>query len=568
MNNEEFEKLEFNKQCEVIFKSSHSAKGDLIIRSENPAKLVNSFSPEEFYLTIREMDSVDRAEIIQYANFPQLEFITDVECWKNNYISGIDLIKWMRELSDAGTEKLAEWLLNVDFTFLTAAFQKILKVVKPFHEERPDDILGDNPYFTLDGLYYIMINEDDMDIVREAITILFDMSRSYYVNLLEGILAYNEDVIEEESLENRFVRLEERGFPRKEDAMKIYEILSSGEFDRNAKRTDKDESVPFILAAYPVVSDREIFFFDNVLLVLSEQYGDIVKDVYQELIWLSNKVIMSKGVEYFEEREVEATFFHIKSILSLALEEISGKNLIKAAEVAANNWIEFIFRYGVTLLIDIRKKFEKLYKRYWSFSLEKLYDFFETPYGSMLRGIYRNLPLFYDENYTVNYYKLREFRSVDELFRYEELYSEAEALFELLSSDNYSGWEELLTDDSLTLNSDDRTFVSLVMTSFVNFALNGNILLKPVGLDDFKVFTERFFIYAGDEDIDVRRELKKEVKVNFIKEVYVLLDNKREIVDNLKNILDFAFRIFEDEISLLPKNGKYNINYLHKLIIK
>ena len=122
--NEEFEELGFEEQCKKVFETPISQKGDLIVRSQDPVRLVNSFSAEELYLTIREMDGSNIPEVIQYANTDQLQFIADFECWQSDQISEEGFLRWLQYLIEAGDAKVLQWLVTPDFEALIAGLKK------------------------------------------------------------------------------------------------------------------------------------------------------------------------------------------------------------------------------------------------------------------------------------------------------------------------------------------------------------------------------------------------------------------------------------------------------------
>ena len=96
VKNEEFEELAFEEQCKVVYNTSPAHRGDLIIRSQDPERLTNSLSAEDFYLMVREMDRANVPEVVQNAHFRQLEFMADFECWDNDIISEKGFIEWLK----------------------------------------------------------------------------------------------------------------------------------------------------------------------------------------------------------------------------------------------------------------------------------------------------------------------------------------------------------------------------------------------------------------------------------------------------------------------------------------
>ncbi|HTL47513.1 MAG TPA: DUF6178 family protein, partial [Verrucomicrobiae bacterium] len=228
---EDFESLGPEEQLKVFSKSSIKERGDLILHAHEPLKLTQALSNEELYLITREMDPEERSEVIRYANLRQLFFISDIDCWQRDQISPKGFIQWLEILRQADEAKLFSWLLEMDFEALVAGFQKFVRVLKPEWEYAVDEVLGDQPYFTLDRLYYILVEEENFETVRRAFEVLYENHKGRYAAILEGILGEMEYEVEETAYRKREVRLSDQGFPDYETAVVIYNPLDRDAFN-------------------------------------------------------------------------------------------------------------------------------------------------------------------------------------------------------------------------------------------------------------------------------------------------------------------------------------------------
>ena len=233
MDQEDFERLNPEEQERVFHQASFEERGELILRSHNPARLTQSLSQEELYLVTREMDLEERSEIIRYANLAQLFFISDIDCWKKDRLDPKNFVRWLETLQRGDEARLFAWLVEMDYETVVSGFRSLVEVVKPEYEYPSDEVLGDRPYFTLDERYFILANEENLETVRRAIEILFENHHGRYTAILEGILGELDYELEEEAFQNRTRRLAERGFPDTETAHHIYRPISKQEFENH-----------------------------------------------------------------------------------------------------------------------------------------------------------------------------------------------------------------------------------------------------------------------------------------------------------------------------------------------
>ena len=569
VKNEEFEELAFEEQCKVVYNTSPAHRGDLIIRSQDPERLTNSLSAEDFYLMVREMDRANVPEVVQNAHFRQLEFMADFECWDNDIISEKGFIEWLKCLEDAGSDRLALWLLNADVPMVIAGFKKYMTVLKPFHEERVDEIIGDKPYFTIDGLYYIMIDEDNMQTVQRAIELLFEKAKHYYYNLLEGIMSEMDALVEEEAFTHRNVRLETKGFPRKEDAYRIYTTIDREEWNRYAKRHVEATREERPLPLYPTLWQEEKLFLDDVLATLAQVPREVQTAIYQELVWLCNKIITVRGMHHFGEALVKESFAHARHILNIALEDLSECTIEKAHGILTEHLIEYIFRWGYTPLIAARDNGERIIKSYWDYSLARLFEFLDDPFGPYMQGIMSTRPQLYDPRVSGELYQLRDFKNKHEVRMIHHTISVIENVFKLLSSKSFNGWHRFMHNQSPAAHIDasDVKLSTIIFTLFSRFVLNNSFSLKPLDSSELKKFLT--YAFMGHTEAAHIKNIRPDLKAGFIKQLSAHVDCfSPGDFNSLKDIFELSFTKGEEELGLLQRNKKPHTYFIHCLLLK
>jgi hypothetical protein len=420
MDISEYENLNPEQQEHIFHKSSFRDKGELLMRSHNPAALARSLSCEELYLVTRGMDIEERGEVVKHASLPQIFFISDIDCWKKDRLDGSNFLHWLEVLLSAGDDKLLVWLMEMDYEAIVTGFQQVMKVVKPDHEWTLDEVLGDLPYFTIDQMYYIGVDAENLETIKRALEVLFVNHKGRYIALLEGVLGELTDEVEEDAYQKREMRLAERGFPDFETAQKIYRPISREELEKFPKKTPQTEhrSEDGKLPNYIVAWSAERFFLDDVLHSFQDDLTGLQDRLQEELAWISNKVIACEGIDLSSEEKVRHGIERARGFINIGLESLAGgTDLQKARQVLSERWMEVIFRWGMTQVLQIKEEAQKMIREKWNNDQIALYNSLEAPYDLIFVGLFRQtLPICYDAG-AKGTEPYRDFRTLEDVRR-------------------------------------------------------------------------------------------------------------------------------------------------------
>lgn len=419
MDLHEYENLKSDEQEQIFHKSPFRDKGELLMHSHNPGALTRSLSREELYLVTRGMDTEERAEVIKYASLPQLFFISDIDCWKQDRINGRSFLQWLEVLLTAGDQQAFNWLMEMDYEAVVAGFQQVIQIVKPDHEWAADEVLGDTPYFTIDQMYYIAVEEENLETIKRALHILFENHRGRYTAILEGILGELADEVEEDAYHRRELRLGERGFPDFETAHKIYRPMTREEFDQFPKKS-AERNIAIEDSVYPnyaVLWSEQRFFLDDVLHSFQDDTTGIRDKLQEELAWISNKVIACEGIDLSSEEKVKRGVDRARGFINIGLESLAGNDLQQARRVISERWIETLFRWGVTQVLDLKRDAQEIVKAQWNSDQVAFYNSLEAPYDMVFIGLFRQaIPLCYDAG-VKGKEPYRDFKTVEDVRR-------------------------------------------------------------------------------------------------------------------------------------------------------
>ena len=550
MDLEKFESLKPEEQERIFHQSPFKEKGELLLHSHHPLRLARSLSQEELYLLAKEMDLQERSEVIRYASLPQLFFISDIDCWKKDRIHPRGFLSWLETLLAADENRLLAWITEMDYEAIVAGFKQLIQVLKPDREYAMDEILGDRPYFTLDDNYFIFAKEEDLETLRRTLELLFENNRGRYVSLLEGIMAELDDEVEEEAFQKKQMRLAERGFPEAETARQIYRLISKKEFEefplKNHRQT-REKSV--VVPNYPVLWSRDRFFFDEVLLLFEEDETPVREMIQEEIAWLSNKVIACDGIDFSSEERVREGIERVRAFVSVGLELLSGGDLVRSRQILTERWVEIIFRWGATHILQLREEGLEIPRIFWKADRGRFLGFLNDPYDSVFGGLLQTVPQYYDSSIE-NAERKRDFHSVQDIERSRRSIEQIKNAHEILSDHG-------LLFEIQALEADDPLLFSFLATLFVSHVLFGKSSLDSVDRPGLDRFLKEAFESRGE-----KRFLRADLKANFLSRISRVADR-----DIMLPLWALVFGELEEELGNLDLSKTVDLRYISSLRI-
>ena len=562
MDLKKYETLSPEEQTRVFHEAPLKERGELLDHSHDPQRIVRSLSHEELYLTTREMDLDERAEILRYATLPQLFFVSDIDCWKKDRIDPDKFLVWLETLLQAGDEKLLSWMLGLDAETLVAGMRKLAEVIKPEREYATDELLGDTPYFTLDENYFILVREENLETVRRVFEILFENQKGRYAALLESLMSELEDELEEEAYRLREGRLGERGFPDVEIAHRIYRPISDEEFrdfplKKNVKeRVWNEQPGPPRPAApnYMTLWAGDRLFFDELLTQLQSDPEEVREGLQEELAWLSNKVIACEGIDFSSEERVRHGAERARAYVSIGLEALSGREPEAGLKLLRERWLEVLFRYGMTRAFRVRDEAAEIVRRWWHSKREDFLLFLNPPYEPIFRGLLKSIPEYYDGSSKATE-ELRDYRSLEEIEKGGLAARQVRLFHEAFERAAPKFFREVLNEKRM--EDFEPTLYWALGTLYGTFILDG----KP-GLRAFSKKDLLQLLQAGFSPKAGRRVIDPAKRGEFIRKIL-----KPDEAEALRPLLGLAFESLEEELGGLEISDAIDARFISALQI-
>ncbi|EKD27570.1 MAG: hypothetical protein ACD_79C00672G0007 [uncultured bacterium] len=539
-----FDNLDFDKQCQIISSSPVREKGDLILRSQNPEVIIPSLPCEEFYVVYSSSSQDIHSELISHANSEQISFVSDFQCWDKDEINSSNFLNWLGTLKNADNSPFQKWIVEADFELVVSCFIKFTEVIKTEHLELIDDYIGDRPFFSLDGLYYICIDGDNFEVLRESIEVIYGMDKKLYMTLMESLICANEIEVLEEAYTLRNQRLASYGFPEKDEAMQIYVNIDDwSAIEERSVDIDKESSHMEI--KLPSVISENKLYLNEVMNIYYERYQED-HTIETELIWLANKIIVCNELDFRDVETLESAYKRANNVVSLALEDLSHGKIQIAVDMLKTHWIETLHRWGITRLRQLSQFAENIFEESSFDSHTCFMGFLGSPWESQFKGLLKFYPMKAKSNSDTEIIEFEDFSNLKEVKIMFNKLQDLKNILEFLKNKYAEDFKSFQNRKKSIKN-----FNSLIAGLIINSA---NKL--PV-FDKVTEIVLKDFVKTAFDNTKPFRKLKESVKSKIMETIY---SNS----DSMENhpVLENIFSRIEEEIGNLDTNSAIEMKYI------
>jgi hypothetical protein len=209
------------------------------------------------------------------------------EVWKGYEVELEKVERWLPFLLSCDEQAVGRWLQSIDIDTLVLTLKKTIHIRLKDSEEPALDRDRGNPYFTLDGTYYIEVLSSSLqNQIEQLLRILAGSNLNLYWKVLNQVNSEIGAELEERALHFRETRLEDKGFPPMEEALSLYQYLNPKRLKKMLEQ--KEIHLPGIaeqvsLPSFPMVLKDQSMFFSLCLIEIED--GPLLDRIKMELTY-------------------------------------------------------------------------------------------------------------------------------------------------------------------------------------------------------------------------------------------------------------------------------------------
>ena len=130
------------EQAARLARVDAKTRRELILSARNSVELTRALSVEMLFYTLKEIGLADTVDLLALAAPQQVRDMLDLDCWRQDQLDARRVLTWLMVLDEAGSGKLAEWLLHADLELLVLLVKRHLEVVRKAEARRKVVIPG------------------------------------------------------------------------------------------------------------------------------------------------------------------------------------------------------------------------------------------------------------------------------------------------------------------------------------------------------------------------------------------------------------------------------------------
>ncbi len=481
---DEFLNLPFRQKLEFLYGLPARQKRDLILSAPEAERLVQSFSPETLFYTLKEIGAADASDLLELALPEQVKSLFDLDCWNKDRPNLERMREWIEALAEGGRRRLADGLMELDVELVSLLVRSYIRVHRVDDPSAADDAPSNRfvqfgQHYLVEFIRYDQITQPIAEFLEEA----FERDYNYFTGLMEECYWGVEAEMEEQAYQFRRARLEDRGFPEYFQAQEVFAYLDPQRFEEircGYPRPSREGLLNDGELLPPDVAPRtagESSFLNAALAAGFAAEGQ--RQLRSEMALVSNQVLVARQVDFGNPEAVRLAVETTHNYLNLGLEHLAAGDLQTAVENLRETHLKLLFRLGVSLTIDLRKRAEAILARL-GFDAKRTREvpYLDSPYREALVGFLARQPQFYGGLDRTGSVEARDFRAMRDLHLGYGILDQVEAMAELMR--DLLGLDIASAAFRALVAGHEVRLSQILLTALARGALDGRVFPEPI----------------------------------------------------------------------------------------
>jgi hypothetical protein len=273
-------------------------------------------------------------------------------------------------------------------------------------------------------------------------------------------------------------------------------------------------------------------------------------------------VLVARQVDFGDLDAVRVAVEMTHNYLNLALENLAGGDLRTAVENLRDTHLVLLFRLGVSLTIDLKKRASDLMRRLGlDPTRSREVPYFDTPYREAIAGFTMRQPRFFGGLDGTGSVQMRDFRSMRDVhlgYAILDQIQAAQDLFKSLFSIDIAspGFRA-----SMAGSGNDIRLSQILLTAFARDALDGRFVPEPVEASRLNALRDR---------IMTPNERPARLNDGFRDLVESTLDQKLDagVRKNSAAFINSCLNILEEEFGSLDRHERIDARFMQSILLR
>ncbi|MGE4649988.1 MAG: DUF6178 family protein [Myxococcota bacterium] len=314
-----------------------------------PETVIPLLPEAELCFTVKALGLADAGWLLAHATTEQLAVAMDLDVWTGYEVNRPALSDWLRALAHTPRSALLRALQSLDPELFVLLLQSRVEVfLKPAGDE---DWQPSEGCKTLEGQFYYraIADDDDLEDVNIALHALFEEDYWRYFRMLQAVIWELPSTEEEFALRWRTGRLQDLGFPPREEAVSIYAFLEPEQLDAIPDAAAPLDVAPWRLPVWIPSLPAARSEGHRIFRAIAELEEDERQACFYAFVALANKVAVADDLPLSDAESTPQAIEKAARTIDAGLGHIASRHELGDTQVLRSVSLEHLFRVGANL---------------------------------------------------------------------------------------------------------------------------------------------------------------------------------------------------------------------------
>jgi hypothetical protein len=342
-----FAALPADAQLALVCETPVAQRAELLELAREPERLVPALPEAELVFTVKALGLADAGWILAHASDEQVQTCVDLDAWSGALPDPAKLAEWLGAFAEGGDETLLRAAHAVDPELLMLWLTDIAEVfLKQGDDQNWQAPAGGQ---TIDGVFFLVArqSDDDLQLALRLLALLFEDDYWFYFRLLQSVPWESAADNEEFALRWRAGRLQDLGFPPREEALAIYTAPRREELDLlpDSPPPIGEWHLPVWLPELPGSAGSPHLLFRAA----AELDDEARRSLFYAFVSLANQVAVADGLPLGDAESLPKAIEKAADAASRGLAWLAERHRLAPAEVLRRAPLVRFFRVGFRL---------------------------------------------------------------------------------------------------------------------------------------------------------------------------------------------------------------------------
>ena len=392
--------LQFSRWAALVARARRLTDLDALLAHPNAESLVQATAPQDLFYAIKQVGLADAQELLELCHPRQIQTFFDLDGWRRDRVELTRLAPWFEALLAAPAGVLSRAIEGMDPEIWVLLLQPNIRLYD-FSLEQMDTFGEDQLVLqSPDNLYLVEIVEPDSLNGQLSQRFIAHLFKEEVPDVCRRILASTRLEIpaelEEEAYRYRRGRLADLGFVEHHEAIEAYAFLDP----RRLRREGAPEALamaglladsrPTSLPAPYARAFTDDSYLGRVLARITDETA--LERMGHELVALANRVLAVDDVDVGDGEAVQESASRMRNYVSMALEHLSGGDVIAAEPWLRGLRLVQLHRVGFSLTVELKRRADRMVRQGWLSREDARLELLDVDDRELVSGLRRRRP--------------------------------------------------------------------------------------------------------------------------------------------------------------------------------